>query len=81
MRCILIAAFLALPAIVWAEDWRPGDIAHYYVMMVDFDKSMHKSFTMDLGACLRGPLKFYDVDEKVVFELGMGTDFPTGCSH
>lgn len=38
------------------------------------------SFMMEQGACLRGPLKFFDHDGKELFALIANADYPTGCS-
>lgn len=36
-------------------------------------------FNMEPGGCLRGPLTFFDEDGSVMFRLGAGVDYPSGC--
>lgn len=38
------------------------------------------SFMMEQGACLRGPLKFFDHDGKELIALIANADYPNGCS-
>lgn len=38
-------------------------------------------FSMDRGACLRGPLRFEDANGDVILSLSAGDDYPVGCSR
>lgn len=55
------------------------DITEYYDLMVLHGTNYNKSFRMEYGACLRGPLQFFDTDGKVLFELEKDIEFPSGC--
>lgn len=38
-----------------------------------------ETFRMRAGACLRGPLEFFDGDGNVIFQLITGAEYPSGC--
>lgn len=89
-KLCLISAMIIFPTIALGEDYyvhlpaqtsfiRIAPSADY--LMTAVDPGTHKEvFSMKPGACIRGPLSIKSPDETVVFTLGDGVDYPTGCS-
>lgn len=50
------------------------------LVIFDSKEYSHITFQMKHGACLRGPLVFYDRDGKEQFKLDAGAEYPSGCS-
>jgi hypothetical protein len=55
-------------------------IDHVYPLVVSASGEAGKyTFTMDEGACLRGPLVFFGLYGKEQFRLAAGVEYPSGC--
>lgn len=84
-RLLTWSMFLALGIHeVWAQQGTgltttTTAVTKYYELMVLHGNGADKSFRMEYGACLRGPLQFFDMDGKVLFELDKDVEFPSGC--
>ncbi len=55
-------------------------ITHVYPLVVHAGDNAVRTFQMEEGACLRGPLVFNGIDGKEQFKLAAGVDYPAGCS-
>jgi hypothetical protein len=82
MAALLAAALLKLSFAQEHPPAAPQDTLLQFMITVPPQGigTVREVFSMNPGACLRGPLRFKDADGKVQFSLDPGIDYPTDCS-
>ena len=86
MRAILIALSLCASSVVLADEPKIQILAPELVSgpksgAVTISRAITGSVMFEMGpnGCLRGPMTFYDVDDKEVFKLSEAATYPSGC--
>lgn len=87
IRSLIFAAFVAGSSAAVADPLLKDPTGAQLVGQVQFgeitvnttNNEQREKLDIGAGACLRGPVTFFDANHAVVFELAPGAMYPLGC--